>query len=73
MFDELRGLDVDVSCENVEIAVFSEAENFTRALVVLVYPLQTCRELVCNQCMDALCVVYWLQNYVILGVIAINC
>jgi hypothetical protein len=39
MFDELRGLDVDVSCENVEIAVFSEAESFTRALVVLVYPL----------------------------------
>jgi hypothetical protein len=39
MFDKLRGLDVDVSCGNVEVAVFSEAESFTRALVVLVYPL----------------------------------
>jgi len=39
MFDELRGLDSDVSCENVEIAVFSEAENFTRARRRLVYPL----------------------------------
>ncbi len=39
MFDKLRGLDVDVSCENVEIAVFSEAENFTRARCRLVYPL----------------------------------
>jgi hypothetical protein len=38
-FDELRGLDVDVSCENVEIAVFSEAESFTRARWWLVYPL----------------------------------
>ena len=48
MFDELRGLDVDVSCENVEIAVFSEAENFTRARCRLVYPLQTCQESVGN-------------------------
>ena len=39
MFDELRSLDVDVSCENVEIAVFSEAENFTRARCRVVYPL----------------------------------
>jgi len=39
MFDELRSLDVDVSCENVVVAVFSEAENFTRARCWLVYPL----------------------------------
>ena len=39
MFDELRSLDVDVYCEYVEIAVFSEAENFTRARWWLVYPL----------------------------------
>jgi hypothetical protein len=39
MFDELRSLDVDVSCENVVVAVFSEAENFTRARCRLVYPL----------------------------------
>ena len=39
MFDELRSLDVDVSCENVVVAVFSEAENFTRARWWLVYPL----------------------------------
>ncbi len=41
MFDELqvRGLDVDVSCENVVIAVFSEAENFALVRCRLVYPL----------------------------------
>ena len=39
MFDELRSLDVDVSCKNVVVAVFSEAENFTRARCRLVYPL----------------------------------
>ena len=39
MFDERRGLDVDVSCENVEIAVFAEAESFTRARCVSIPPL----------------------------------
>ena len=49
MFDGLRGLDVDVSCEYVEIAVCSEAESFTRARWWLVYLyLWTRQELVCK-------------------------
>ena len=35
MFDELRGLDFDVSCANLEISsIFSEAVNNTRARYV---------------------------------------
>ena len=44
MFDELRGLDVDVSCEYVEIAVFSEAEKLhSRPMVVSIPPLDMSR------------------------------
>ena len=39
MFDELRDLDGDVSRENLELAIFSEAVNFTRARRRYVYPL----------------------------------
>ena len=40
MPDEPRGLDVEVSCENVEIAVFSQAVKFTRERFVSIPPLE---------------------------------
>ena len=39
MFDELRGLDFDVSCANLEISIFSEAVSNTRARCRFIYPL----------------------------------
>ena len=50
MFDELRGLDVDVSCENLEITIFSEAVEFTQAHFGFIHPLRALRSLVTAQC-----------------------
>ena len=39
MFEELRGLDGDVSCYNLETAIFSEAVKFTRERFGSIPPL----------------------------------
>lgn len=52
MFDELRGLDVDASCENLEITIFSEAVEFTQAHFGFIYPLLIVKSVwvVCCMC-----------------------
>ena len=56
MFDELRGLDVDVSCENLEITIFSEAVVFTQAHFGFIYPPLIVKSVWVVYCMcDAWC------------------
>ena len=43
MFDELRGLDFDVSCANLEISIFSEAKQHSRTVSVRIPPLDLSR------------------------------
>ena len=52
MFDELRGLDVDVSGENLEITTFSEAVENTQAHFGFIYPLLIVKSVwvVCCMC-----------------------
>ena len=52
MFDELRGLDVDASCENFEITIFSEAVEFTQAHFGFICPLLIVKSVwvVCCMC-----------------------
>ena len=55
MCGELRGLDVDVSCENLEITIFSEAVTvleFTQAHFGFIHPLLIVKSVwvVCCMC-----------------------
>ncbi len=51
MFDELRSLDVDASCENLEITIFSEAVEFTQAHCGSVDPLLIVKSVWVVRCM----------------------
>ncbi len=49
MFDEFRSLDVDASCESLEITIFLEAVEFTQAHFDFIYP----PHLNCRECMGS--------------------
>ncbi len=52
MFDEFHSLDVDASCESLEITVFLEAVEFTQAHFDFIYPFLIVKSVwvVCGMC-----------------------